>query len=286
MMRLGKTLLQLGFTALACATAGTAFSELPSNHTPAQDLVREVVRHELHANRDDHSHWMFKEEDIEPGKNLVQKCVQTREGQICRVIKRDGRLLSSQEQQTQKQQIERLIKNPGEQRKKQQQHQEDDRKAAELVEMLPHGFLYHHDSVEGPYIRLRFEPNPDFDPPTREAMVFHCMAGTMLVDSQSKRLVELRGKLIRNVDFGWGLLGRLAKGGTFLVKRQEVGDGHWENTLLDVHIHGKALFFKTINAEQHEVDEDFQRVPDGLSLAEGASLLETAPLHASAAASR
>jgi hypothetical protein len=229
---------------------------------------------------------MFKEEDVEPGKNIVQKCVQTRDGQVCRVIKRDGRLLSPEEQQTQKQQIERLIKNPAEQKKKQQQHQEDDSKAAELVEMLPHGFLYQHDGEEGPYIRLRFQPNPDFDPPTREAMVFHCMAGTMLVDSQAKRLVELRGKLIRNVDFGWGLLGRLAKGGTFLVKRQEVGDGHWENTLLDVHIHGKALFFKTINAEQHEVDENFQRVPDGLTLMEGASMLEGAPLHASAAASQ
>lgn len=285
-MRLGRTLLQLGFGALVCATTCTAFSELPSSNIPAQELVREVVKNELRANRADHSHWMFKEEDVEPGKNIVQKCVQTRDGQVCRVIQRDGRLLSPEEQQTQKQQIERLIKNPAEQKKKQQQHQEDDRKAAELVEMLPHGFLYQHDGEEGAYIRLRFQPNPDFDPPTREAMVFHCMAGTMLVDPQAKRLVELRGKLIRNVDFGWGLLGRLAKGGTFLVKRQEVGDGHWENTLLDVHIHGKALFFKTINAEQHEVDENFQRVPDGLTLIEGASMLEGTPLHASAAASQ
>jgi len=74
----------------------------------------------------------------------------------------------------------------------------------------------------------------------------------------------------------------LAKGGTFEVRREDVGGGHWVNTLLDVHIHGKALFFKTINAEQHEVDEKFKRVPDHLTLEAGASLLEAAGLEASA----
>jgi hypothetical protein len=51
--------------------------------------------------------------------------------------------------------------------------------------------------------------------------------------------------------------------------------------VLDVHIHGKALFFKTINTEQHQVDEHFKRVPDHLTLEAGASLLETAGLEAS-----
>lgn len=286
MTALTGTLLRLGFAPLVCASLcfGLAASTAPV--VQAQRLVREVVKNELDANRNDHSHWMYKEADVEPGKNIVQKCVQTRDGQICRILQRDGRMLSAEEQQTEKRQIEHLIKDPAEQKKKQLQHQDDDRKAAELMKMLPEGFLYQYDGMDGNYTRLRFEPNPDFTPPTREAMVFHCMAGSMLVEAQARRLVEIRGKLIRNVDFGWGLLGKLTKGGTFLVQRKDVGDGHWENTLLDVHIHGKALFFKTINAEQHEVDEEFKRVPDGLTLTQGASMLEGLPLHGSAAASK
>jgi hypothetical protein len=150
--------------------------------------------------------------------------------------------------------------------------------------MLPAGFLYQYDGEEGQYTRLKFRPNPDFVPPSREATVFHCMAGTMLIDRRQQRLADLKGTLVRNVDFGWGMLGRLNKGGTFEVKRQDVGERHWVTTLLDVHIHGKALFFKTINAEQHEVTENFKRVPDRLSLAQGASMLETPGLQASAKA--
>jgi len=80
------------------------------------------------------------------------------------------------------------------------------------------------------------------------------------------------------------MLGRLNKGGTFEVKREDVGEGHWVTTLLNVHIYGKALFFKTINAEQREVTDNFKRVPDRLTLAQGATMLETPGLQASAKA--
>jgi hypothetical protein len=247
-----------------------------------QQLVRVVVSNELRASESDHSHWMYRDHDVEPAKDIVKECVETSAGQICRVLERGGHMLTPEEREQEKHHIAELVKNPSEQKKKQKEHQEDDRKAAELVNMLPHGFLYQYDGEEGNYIRLRFRPNPDFTPPSREATVFHCMAGTMLIDRRQLRLADMKGTLIRNVDFGWGVLGRLIKGGTFEVKREDVGEGHWVSTMLDVHIHGKALFFKTINAEQHEVDENFKRVPDHLTLEAGASMLETSGLQASA----
>lgn len=251
-----------------------------------QQLVRTVVANELRASEKDHSHWMYRDHDVDPPKDVVKECVDTSNGQICRVLQRDGHALTPNEREQEKQHIQELVKNPSEQKKKQKEHQDDDRKAAELVNMLPHAFLYEYDGQESDYIRLRFRPNPDFNPPTREATVFHCMAGTMLIDHRQQRLADMKGTLIRNVEFGWGMLGRLMKGGMFEVRRQDVGSGHWVSTLLDVHIHGKALFFKTIDAEQHEVEEEFKRVPDHLTLAEGASMLETPGLQASAQAGR
>jgi hypothetical protein len=246
--------------------------------------VRVVVGNELRSSEKDHSHWMYRDHDVEPGKNVVKECVDTSGGQLCRILQRDGHVLTPQEQAQEKKHIHDVVTNPGEQKKKQKAQQEDDRKAAELVNMLPNGFLYEYDGEQGEYTRLKFRPNPDFSPPSREATVFHCMAGTMLVDRRQKRLADLKGTLIRNVDFGWGMLGRLNKGGTFEVRRQDVGENHWVTTLLDVHIYGKALFFKTINAEQHEVDDNFKRVPDRLTLAQGASMLETPGLQANAKA--
>jgi hypothetical protein len=245
-----------------------------------QQLVRTVVWNELRASEADHSHWMYRDHNVEPSKDIVKECVETSAGQICRMLERGGHVLTPEEREQEKHHLEEFVKNPSEQKKKQKEHQEDDRKAVELMNMLPHGFLYQYDGEEGDNIRLQFRPNPNFTPPSREAAVFHSMAGTMLIDRRQQRLADMKGTLIRNVDFGWGVLGRLVKGGTFEVRRKDVGGGHWVNTLLDVHMHGKALFFKTINAQQHEVDENFKRVPDHLTLEAGASMLETVGLEA------
>jgi hypothetical protein len=49
--------------------------------------------------------------------------------------------------------------------------------------------------------------------------------------------------------------------------------GHWEITLLNVNMHGKALFFKTISVQQNEIRTDFQPMPDNVTLAQGAEEL-------------
>jgi hypothetical protein len=276
------------FAALVCANVPSLYAAEPAAAAPAnlQQLVRAVVGNELRSADRDHSHWMYRDRDIEPAKNVVKECIDTNSGQLCRLLERDGHVLTPQEQEQEKKHIHDIVTNPAEQKKKQKAQQEDDRKTSELVNMLPTGFLYQYDGEEGAYTRLKFQPNPDFSPPSHEATVFHCMSGTMLIDRRQQRLADMKGTLIRNVDFGWGMLGRLNRGGTFEVRRQDVGAGHWMTTLLDVHIHGKALFFKTINAEQRAVTDEFKRVPDRLTLAQGASMLETPVFQAGAKAGK
>ena len=104
--------------------------------------------------------------------------------------------------------------------------------------------------------------------------MFHAMQGTMIVDDATKRLKELRGRLVRDVVFGWGILGRLRQGGSFDVRQDEVASGHWELTLIDVHITGKVLFFRTIGEQQHEERSDFQQVPWNLTPAQAVEMLQ------------
>ena len=49
--------------------------------------------------------------------------------------------------------------------------------------------------------------------------------------------------------------------------------GQWEMTVLVVDIKEKALLFKTIGVQDTENHSDFQRVPDDLTLAEAAGIL-------------
>ena len=250
--------------------------------SPSQ-LIRKVVNNEVAAGNNDHSHWMYRQHHEDPNSDVLEECVQTKQGDICRHLAEWGHPLTGAAEQREQKRIHNLVDNPDQEQKRQKAKNHDADEAMRLLKMLPDAFQYTYDGQDGEYVRLEFQPNPSFDPPTREARVFHAMAGTVLVDPKADRLVELRGKLIKDVDFGWGLLGHLYQGGTFLVKREDVGEGHWDTILLDVEIHGKALFFHTINAQQKEVTTDYRKVSNDLTLAQGASMLFSPNLQATAA---
>jgi len=240
----------------------------------ADELVRQVVANETQLVDSDHSHWIYRQHHVEDGKDTLKECVDTDQGALCRLIAEGGHPLSQSEQAKEKERLAELVKNPERQRKLQEARKKDGDQALKMLKMLPNAFHYEYAGTEGDLVKLRFVPNPQFTPPDRESRVFHAMVGFMWVDRDAKRLVELSGKLTRDVDFGFGLLGHLYRGGTFQVKRADVGDGHWETTLLDVKIRGKALFFKTINADQRETTDNFAKAPGKLTMAEGMKMLE------------
>jgi len=240
----------------------------------ADELVRRVVANETQLVDSDHSHWIYRQHHVEDGKDTLKECVDTDQGALCRLIAEGGHPLSQSEQAKEKERLAELVKNPERQRKLQEARKKDGDQALKMLKMLPNAFHYEYAGTEGDLVKLKFVPNPQFTPPDRESRVFHAMVGFMWVNRDAKRLVELSGKLTRDVDFGFGLLGHLYRGGTFQVKRADVGDGHWETTLLDVKIRGKALFFKTINADQRETTDNFAKAPGKLTMAEGMKMLE------------
>jgi hypothetical protein len=239
-----------------------------------QTLVRQVATNELQAQQNDDTYWMYVSEVQEPERTRTQHVIETKEGALTLLVAENGRSLTPQQQQQEDKRIQRLLHNPSELRKQKQEFERDAQKEQQLLKMLPDGFLYQYEAEEGRNIRLSFRPNTKFHPPTREAKVFHAMRGAMLVDGAEKRLIELRGQLMRDVVFGWGIFGRLYAGGTFDVQQTEVALGHWEATLIDVHITGKALFFKTISEQQHELRRDFRQVSGSITLEQAAEMLK------------
>jgi hypothetical protein len=260
-------------------SAQASNSKAPQPQISADDFVRKVVANETRLSDADHSHWIYRQHHVEEGKDTLKQCVDTDQGALCRLLAQAGHPLSEAEQNAENKRLLQLVSNPERQQKLQQARKKDGDQALKMLKMLPNAFHYQYAGTEGNLVKLMFAPNPDFNPPDRESRVFHAMVGFMWVDRDANRIAEISGKLTRDVDFGYGLLGHLYRGGTFQVKRADVGDNHWETTLLDVKIRGKALFFKTINADQHETTDNFAKAPSKLPLAQGMKMLQT-PAHA------
>jgi len=129
-----------------------------------------------------------------------------------------------------------------------------------VTAQLPRAFLYEFDGMDGDNVRLRFKPNRSFVPPDFQSRPLSKVAGTIVIEPHQARWVRLDGRITEDVEFGYGLLGRVNKGGTFSIARQPLAASHWKTRLVDVHVSGRVILFKTISKQQHEARSDFKPV--------------------------
>jgi hypothetical protein len=246
---------------------------------PAGQLVREVVYNERN-DHERHGYWRYWVERRTQAGTRVEEQVETADGPIARLALSDGRPLTSEAQQEEQDRLQRLLDSPDEQARHLKQYDEDEERIGRILALLPDAFVYEYDGEENDCYRLRFHPNPDYAAHSIEARIFHAMSGTLWVDAQAKRLARLEGRVDDNVDFGFGILGRLYKGGWFRLVRSQVSATDWKTENLEVHMYIRALLVKTFARETSEMRGGFVPVPAGMHLAQGLALLKQSQVQA------
>jgi hypothetical protein len=282
-MRL-HTDLALRILPLVVALSGgpMTLAQQSQTESPVQ-LVRKTVQNELKPDNE-RTKFMFRERKETPRGSQTKLIVETREATAGMVIAVNDRPLTPEERQAEIGRIERFIKNPEELKKKIRDEKEDADRTARIMKALPDAFLYQPDGTEvgkeglgkpgDELVRLKFRPNPRYNPPSRVEQVLTGMEGTLLIDAKQYRLARIDGKLFKEVGFGWGILGHLNPGGHFLVDQADVGYGRWEGTHMDLAFTGKVLLFKSLNIRSNEIYSDFRPVPPNLTFAQAVELLK------------
>jgi len=251
---------------------------------PAQQLIREAVANEAAANNSPVKH-MFRSRKETPKGSQTRLYVETRDCMAAMLIAVNDHPLNDQQRQGETDHLYWLEGSPDQRHKKLAREREDADRTLRIVKALPDAFRYEYagnetgDATMGregsQLVRLKFRPNPAYSPPTRVEQVLSGMEGYVLIDPESRRLARIDGTLYRDVSFGWGIIGHLDKGGQFLVKQADLGDGSWDITELKLNITGKILLFKNISMLSDEVLSGFQKVPQDLTFADAVKMLHT-----------
>jgi len=276
------------FTSLSCTIVlliGYVCSQAQAQQKQdpqAQAIISVAVQTELAADRDDHSRWRYKSSVRRPDGESTYVVVETDRGSVKKKIQQDGRPLDSAALNQEMQRIEVFVHDPSQQAKQHKDSEQDDKRAEAMLRLLPNAFLWSVKSDTPEAITLAFTPDPDFSAPSMEARVFAAMAGEVVVAKPQNRIQTIKGRLIRDVKFGFGLLGKMEEGGTFNVERRELAPKIWQITESHVHINGHVLLFKTISEQEDEVKTDFRPTPPATTLEQAANLLRFEPTSFSA----
>ena len=272
---------------IACAAlGGLAFAwpllgvDPPPNwQTPqgARLLVRRAVSNELKQERDGRR-YLFRTTTRKPNLVQVKENVETDEGVVARLVSVNGQPLGASQQAAENARLLKLLSDPQAWAKKRKEQQDDDARTNRMLGALPDAFLFQYEGTEpGPWgelVRLKFTPDPGYDPPSRETQVFQGMQGEMWIDVNDLHLVRVDGTLFKGVNFGWGILGHLNKGGHFFVEQSRLDAERWDVTHMKLDFTGKAVLFLPINIHEDETSDDYRPVPQHLTLQEGIELLE------------
>jgi len=247
---------------------------LPPLPQDANQYVRQAIQHELAEQDRDHTHWRYHIHREDKKYSYDRDVIETREGEISRTLLWNGQPLTPELRQKDDERMHQLLNDPAALAKHVKRGKDDDEKARRMLHSVPDAFNFAYDGEEEGMVRLKFAPNPRYDPPNREQQVFHSLAGRLWIDRASNRLARIDGSLVEDVTFAFGLLGRLNKGGTFKVVRQDMGSGHWDFVSLDVNMSGHAVIFASINVKQRQLFSDYRRMPDTLTLSQAYEMLQ------------
>ncbi len=249
----------------------------PQQKPDPAELVRRAAANEIKAN-DSHVYFMFKDRTEEKGRSTTKEVLQTPQGGLLRTIAINDKPLTPEQRAKDDQKLQKFANDPEARRKRKESNKEEDQREALMLTSLPDAFLYSYAGEQtGPngasLIHLTFKPNPKFNPPNHETMVYQGMQGDMLIDAKAARIAKMDGTLFKDVDFGWGILGKLYTGGKFLIEQRDVGGGHWETVNQSLHFNGKILLVKPLTVSSTETTYDFRPVPANLPTAQALELL-------------
>jgi hypothetical protein len=247
------------------------------------ELVRETVLNEISSNNGS-TRFVFKDLKQTTHGSQTKLIVETGEGAVGMLVAIDGKPLTAAERQAEEARLDGLAHDPAELKKKQKGDRDDTERTTKIMKALPEAFLYQRDGTEtgrdglgdpgDELVRLTFRPNPNYIPPSHTEQVLTGMSGYLLIDANKHRIAKIDGTLFREVGFGWGILGRLDKGGKFLVQQGMVGDGHWEVTCMDLSFTGRELLVKKLVISSKDSFTDFHPTPSNLTFAQGVELLK------------
>ena len=270
------SILGLIFLALAPALVSSA----PTGQSAAIDptaLVRRATQHRIDASQN-HQPLRYLLRKKDGLRDTTKDVIETRDGDVARLVALNGQPLSAQANQAELDRLDNLANHPEIQQHRYQREQKDAERVNRLMRLLPDAFLYRFQGMvpcaAGQCYRLSFSPHPRFNPPDLEAAVFRGMAGEVWIDQGQERLTRLDAHLISNVDFGWGIIGKLDKGGTVQISQADIGGHDWEVTGLKLNMRGKALMVKSLSFQITEQASNFSLVPDAVDYRKAIQLLE------------
>jgi len=196
----------------------------------------------------------------------VRDVVESKDGTVARLILKDGKPLTEEQDKAEKQRLNDMIASPSTYFKHVKSSDQEKKMADTLVPMMPDAMINTYTPGQPQSGRnggaleivLDYKPNPKWVPPSTEAQALTGLEGRVWIDAKTHSVVRMEGKITHGVNFGWGMLAHIYPGGTLEMNQTNVVGDRWIFTDFSMQLSVRALMVKTLNIHSTAKASGFQ----------------------------
>jgi hypothetical protein len=203
----------------------------------------------------------------------TRSVIETSEGRADRIVLFRDEPLASDQQQKQTRRLEKLLRDHDAVKDELHEQRSETDRRIRMLKALPKALIFDFAGRENGLLRFTFRPNPDFSPKDRETQMYRAMEGELWLEPVQERIVGVEGRLVKDVSFGWGILGKLNKGGIYRIAQTQISPGMWRITTLNVDVKGRILLVESFRVFREESNSHFRRTSPAMSYREAVEAL-------------
>ena len=262
---------------------GEAVPALPS--ISPHDLAAEAAANELVAMHHKGSYLRYRMETVNERGEQVRDVIESKDGTVARLILKDGKPLTAEQDQAERQRLNDMIASPAGYSKHVRNTESEKSMADKLVPLIADAMINTYTPGQpqsgrnggAPEIVLDYMPNPKFVPPNTQAQGLTGLQGRVWIDAKTHYVVRMEGRIFRPVNFGWGMLAHIYPGGKLEMNQTNVGDNRWIFTDFSMELSVRALMVKKLDIRSSAKSSNYQRLSP-MSYQDAIHLLLATPL--------
>ncbi len=217
--------------------------------------------------------------------DTTRDTIETPQGSVARLIARDGRPLTPDEDAAERQRLEEVLAAPEEFLRHHKHDQATHDYAIQLVKLMPTAMIYTYApgqpqpaNTEGRQIVLDFHPDPNFHPPTMVSNLLTGLEGRLWIDATTRRVTRAEGHVLHPVNFAFGIVARIYPGGTIEFEQADAGADHWVYSHVTEHLTVREMMVKTVPENAEFNASDFRVLPNPIDWQQAIHLLLAMPV--------